>query len=189
MDNNKIKVAFYTLLSVVFITICVGCYLLGRNSVEIPKVTTEIKWDTLHVEKPIPHYVDKVRTEYVYVHTPADTIVKEEIREVVRVDSVLVEVDIERRTYGDERYRAVVSGAVVGDIHPSLDEIDIYQKTEIRTIETKPKLISPYVSICAGDAIWGVGGGVSFRQRMDVGAKYLRIDRKNAWMVEANYRF
>jgi hypothetical protein len=189
MGDNKIKVALYTLLSIVFIAICVGCYILGRNSVEIPKVNTEIKWDTLHVEKPIPHYIDKVRTEYVYVHTPADTIVREEIKEVIRVDSVLIAVDVERRTYGDERYRAIVSGAVVGDIHPSLDEIDIYQKTEIRTIEPKPKIISPYVSICAGDELWGVGGGISFRQKMDVGAKYLRINRQNAWMVEASYRF
>lgn len=187
MDNHQIKAAFYALVAIVFIAICVGCYILGRNSVEIPKATTEIRWDTLHIEKPVPQYVDKVRTEYVYVPTPSDTVVLE--REVVRIDSVLVEVDIERRVYGDERYRAVVSGAVVGDIRPTLESMDIYQKTEIRTIETKPKLISPYVSICVGDAIWGVGGGVSFRQRMDVGAKYLRIDRKNAWMVETNYRF
>lgn len=185
MDNNKIKIAFYSLLCVAIIALCVGCYFIGRNSVPVPKVSTEIKWDTLHVEKPVPQYVDKVRTEYVYVPATVDTIVKE----VVRVDSVMVAVDIERRVYGDERYRAVVSGAVIGDVHPSLDEIDIYQKTEIRTIESKPKMLSPYVSICAGDELWGVGGGISVRQKMDIGAKYIRINKKNAWMVEANYRF
>lgn len=185
MDNNKIKIAFYSLLCVAIIALCVGCFFWGRSSVDIPKVSTEIKWDTLHIEKPIPQYVDKVRTEYIYVPATVDTIVKE----VIRVDSVMVAVDIERRVYGDERYRAVVSGAVIGDVHPSLDEIDIYQKTEIRTIESKPKMLSPYVSICAGDELWGVGGGISVRQKMDIGAKYIRINKKNAWMVEANYRF
>lgn len=189
MDNNKIKIAFYSLLCVAIIALCVGCFFWGRSSVDIPKVSTEIRWDTLHVEKPIPQYVDKVRTEYIYVHIPADTVVEERVKEVVRVDSVLIPVDIERRVYGDSRFRAIVSGAVVGDIHPSLDEIDIYQKTEINTIENAPKLFSPYVSLCGGDGLWGIGGGVSIRQKVDLGAKYMRIDRKNAWMIEANYRF
>jgi hypothetical protein len=155
--------------------------------VEIPKATTEIRWDTIHIEKPVPQYVEKVRTEYVYVPTPADTVVLE--REVVRIDSVLVEVDIERRAYGDEHYRAVVSGAVVGDIRPTLESMDIYQKTEIRTIEYKAPTFRPYIRGSVGRELMGIGGGVSIKDRVDVDVQYMRMGNRNMVVVGANYRF
>jgi hypothetical protein len=187
MDNHQIKAAFYALLAIIFIAICIGCFSLGRNSVEIPKATTEIRWDTLHIEKPVPQYVDKVRTEYVYVPTPSDTVVLE--REVVRIDSVLVDVDIERRVYGDEHYRAVVSGAVVGDIRPTLESMDIYQKTEMRTMEYKAPTFRPYIRGSVGRELMGIGGGVSIKDRVDVDVQYMRMGNRNMVVVGANYRF
>lgn len=187
MDNNRVKIAFFSLLAIVLIAICVGCFVWGRKSVDIPKVTTEIRWDTVRVEVPVPYKVEKVRevSVPVYVSTPADTVV------VTRVDSVLVEVpvDIERREYKSDNYRAVVSGAVIGDYHPSLDEIHVYAKTETKVIKNPAPFIRPYISASAGKGLIGVGGGISIKRQFDVGARYMRIDDKDKWATEVSYRF
>lgn len=181
MDNNRVK----TWLAIIGVISLIGLsFFVGRKSVH-PNITTEIRWDTLRVEVPVPYEVEKVRTEYVYVPTPADTVVKE----VVRVDSVLVAVDIERRVYGDDRYRAVVSGAVVGDIHPTLDHIDIYSRNETRIIEHKAPMFRPYIRGSVGKELIGIGGGVSIKDRVDVDVQYMRMANKNMVVVGANYRF
>jgi hypothetical protein len=191
MDNNRID----GWLAIVAIgTLIVLSFFIGRSSTQTT-ITTEIRWDTLTIEKPVPHEIEKVRTEYVYVPTPADTVVVEVAdtvileREVVRVDSILVAVDIERRTYGDERYRAVVSGAVVGDIHPTLESIDIYSKTETRIIEHKAPMFRPYIRGSVGKELMGIGGGVSIKDRVDVDVQYMRMGNSNMVVVGANYRF
>ena len=183
MDNNRIKAAFSALLAIIFIAICIGCFSLGRNSVDMPEIITETKWDTVTIEKPVPYNVDKVRTEYVYVHTPADTVVLE------RVDSVLVAVDIERRVYQDSSYSAVVSGAVVGDIHPTLDYIDIYSRNETRIVEHKAPMFRPYIRGSVGRELMGIGGGVSIKDRVDVDVQYMRMGDNNMVVIGANYRF
>ena len=184
MDNNRIK----TWLSIIgVISLIALSFFIGRKSVNIPEITTEIRWDTLRIEKPVPYEIEKVRTEYVYVTTPSDTVVLE--REVVRVDSVLVVVDIERRIYGDDRYRAVVSGAVVGDIHPTLDHIDIYSRSETRIVEHQAPMLRPYIRGSVGQELIGVGGGVSIKDRVDVDVQYMRMGNKNMVVVGANYRF
>lgn len=181
MDYNRIK----TIFAIIGIILCLATsFFLGRKSVQ-PTITTEIRWDTARVEVPVPYKVEKVRTEYVYVPTPADTVVKE----VVRVDSVLVAVDIERRVYGDDRYRAVVSGAVVGNIHPTLDEIDIYSRSETRIIEHKAPMFRPYIRGSVGKELMGIGGGVSIKDRVDVDVQYMRMGSNNMVVVGANYRF
>lgn len=180
MDNNRIK----TWLSIIgVISLIALSFFVGRKSVDTPNVTTEVKWDTLRVEVPVPQEVEKVRTEYVYVPTPSDTVVIE------RVDSVLVAVDIERRVYGDDRYRAVVSGAVVGDIHPTLESLDIYAKTETRIIEHKAPTFRPYIRGSIGKELMGIGGGVSIKDRVDVDIQYVRIGNNNMVVFGANYRF
>lgn len=171
------------LIGLFAIGLIVTSFIIGRKSVNIPEITTEIKWDTVRVEVPIPYEVEKVRTEYVYVPTPSDTVVVE------RVDSVLVAVDIERRVYQDSLYRAVVSGAVVGDIHPTLDHIDIYSRNETRTIEHKAPMFRPYLRGSIGRELVGVGGGVSIKDRVDVDVQYMRMGNKNMVVVGANYRF
>lgn len=167
------------------ITLCVLCFIVGRWGGCRNNVTTEIKWDTVRVKVPVPYKVETVRKEYVYVSAPADTVVKE----VVRVDSVLVAVDIERRVYQDSLYRAVVSGAVVGDIHPTLDEIDIYSRSETRIIEHKAPMFRPYIRGSIGKELMGIGGGVSIKDRVDVDVQYMRMGSNNMVVVGANYRF
>lgn len=187
MNEIKIKSVLYSLLTIVFIAICVGCFVWGRKSVDMPEITTEVKWDTIRVEKPVPYEVEKVRevSVPVYVSTPADTVV------VTRADSILVEVpvDIERREYKSDNYRAVVSGAVIGDYHPSLDEIDVYAKTETKVIKNPAPFIRPYISASAGKGLIGVGGGISIKRQFDVGARYMRIYDKDEWAIEMSYRF
>ena len=179
MDNNRIK----TIFAIIGVILCLATsFWLGRKSAQ-PTITTEIKWDTLTIEKPVPYKVEKVRTEYVYVPTPSDTVVIE------RVDSVLVAVDIERRVYQDSLYRAVVSGAVVGDIHPTLDHIDIYSRNETRIVEDKAPMFRPYIRGSVGKELMGIGGGVSIKDRVDVDVQYMRMGNNNMVVIGANYRF
>lgn len=175
-----------TILTIIgIIALCTLCFIVGRWGVCREKVTTEIRWDTIRVEKPVPYKVEKVRTEYVYVPTPADTVVKE----VVRVDSVLVAAEVERRVYSDSLYRAVVSGAVVGDIHPTLESMEVYARSETRVVERSVPMFRPYIGASVGREMMGIGGGVSIKDRVDVGAKYMRVGNTNAVMFEASYRF
>lgn len=171
------------LIGLFAIGLMVTSFIIGRKSVNIPEITTEIRWDTLRVEVPVLREVEKVRTEYVYVPTHTDTIVIE------RVDSVLVAVDIERRVYQDSSYRAVVSGAVVGDIHPTLDHIDIYSRSETRIVEHKAPMVRPYIRGSIGRELMGIGGGVSIKDRVDVDVQYMRMGNNNMVVVGANYRF
>lgn len=176
----------YNLFALIgIIALCALCFIVGRWGTCREKVTTEIKWDTVRVEVPVPYKVEKVRKEYVYVPTPADTVVKE----VVRVDSVLVAVDIERREYKDSMYRAVVSGAVVGDIHPTLESMEVYARSETKVVERSVPTLRPYISASVGREAMGIGGGVSIKDRVDVGAKYMRVGSTDAVMFEASYRF
>ena len=56
-------------------------------------------------------------------------------------DTIYVQLPREVKTYGDRSYRAVVSG-----FRPSLDEIEIYQRTKVVT-ETRVVRSSPWVTI------------------------------------------
>lgn len=166
---------------------CVAMFFVGRCSVGKQEITTIERVDTVVVEKPMPYKVEVVRKVSVpiYVPTPADTVV------VARVDSVLVEVpvEVERREYKSEEYRAVVSGAVVGDIHPTLESMEVYARSEVQVVEQKVPWIRPYVSASGGRGLFGVGGGISVKQKVDFGAMYLRVDNKDKWAIMASYRF
>lgn len=175
----------YKILGVAFA--CVAMFFMGRCSVGKQEITTIERVDTVVVEKPMPYKVEVVRkvSVPVYVPTPADTVV------VARVDSVLVEVpvEVERREYKSEEYRAVVSGAKIGNLRPTLESMEIYNRNTTSIVEIKPPLFTPYISACGGKGIFGVGGGVSIMDKVDVGAKYLRVNNKDAWVLEASWRF
>ena len=68
----------------------------------------------------------------------------EKLSEKVTPDSVSVEIPITQKVYETDRYRAVVSG-----YKPSLDDIYIYQPTQIVQVKSKPKR-------------WGVGIQVGY---------------------------
>lgn len=110
------------------------------------RVDTLVLWDTLTVDKPVPRdsIMYKTVTEYLPVH---DT--------TFLVDSVLVDVPIERKTYQEDSvYYAVVSG-----FRPSLDTLKVYSKTV--TIE-KTRTITSYKPYK-----WSVGPFLSQEVGMD----------------------
>lgn len=171
----------------IIVAIVIGFVLGYICQPQVVQETTITRVDTVIVEKPVPYEIEVVRkvSVPVYVPTPADTVV------VARVDSVLVEVpvEVERREYKNEQYRAVISGAKIGDLRPTLEKIDLYVKSETTIEQKRVPWVQPFVSASGGKGLFGVGGGISVKQKVDVGAMYLRVDNKDKWMVSASYRF
>lgn len=127
-------------------------------------VMERVEYDTMRVNVPVPYEV--TRTEFrtlrlpVMLFAPADTV----WRERTAVDSVEVEVSMERRTYQDSTYRAQVSGPAIGGLHPSLDWVEVYNRTT--TIAKKPNRWGLGVQVGYGMSREGVspyiGVGVSY---------------------------
>lgn len=187
MDKNRVIVALFSILLIILLVIT---FILGRKSVDIPEVKTKTKIDTVYKEKPVPYKVETVETKYVYLPSepsPPDTVYIE--REVTIVDSVKVAIDIERKVYQDSTFKATISGPRIGNYGPILDDISIYSRTETKIVEKPYPFLVPYISFGGGKNILGIGGGVTIKQRVDVGAKYLRVQEHNMFLVEANIRF
>lgn len=186
MDNDRIKNA----LAVIGLILClVIVFIAGRKSVNIPDVRTEFIRDTIRIDNPVLVTKDSVRTEYVYIKLEPDTVFVDRETVVTKTDSVKVPVNFERRTYGDDRYRAVVSGAAIGDIHPSLESIDIFTKTETKVIQHNAPTFRPYIRGSIGKEVIGIGGGVSIKDRVDIDVQYMRLGNDNMVVFGANYRF
>lgn len=149
--------------------------------------TTVTRVDTLTIEKPIPCKEEVIRevSVPVYVSTPSDTVV------VVKHDTVYVNVEVERREYRNEQYRAVISGAKIGDLRPTLEDIEIYSRTTTSIVEKKKPFLSPYVT--GGVYVDGrgisAGGGIFIRDKVGVGAE--AILHKGEWsgVVRCTYKF
>jgi hypothetical protein len=152
-------------------------------------VRTEIVHDTIRIDRPVLITKDSVRVEYVYIKLNPDTVFVDRERIVIKTDSMQIPVNFERRTYGDDRYRAVVSGAVIGNMHPSLESIDIYSKTETKIIQYKAPTFRPYIRGSVGKETIGIGGGVSIKDRVDIDVQYMRFRNDNMVVFGANYRF
>lgn len=186
MDFDRIKSTF----AIIGLILCLAIvFIAGRKSVNIPDVKTEIVHDTIRIDKPVLVTKDSIRVEYVYVKLKPDTVFVDREHIIIKTDSVQVPVNFERRTYGDDRYRAVVSGAAIGDMHPSLESIDIYSKTETKIVQYKAPTFRPYIRGSIGKEAIGIGGGVSIKDRVDVDVQYMRIGSNNMIVFGANYRF
>ena len=186
MDKNRVITVLFSILLIILLIIT---FILGRKSVDIPEVSTETKTNTVYKDKPVPYKVETVKTEYVYLPSepsPPDTVY---IDREVKTDSVKVPIDIERKIYQDSTFKAIISGPRIGEYGPKLDNINIYSKTETKIIEKPYPFLVPYVSLGVGKDILGIGGGVTIKQRVDVGAKYLRVQEHNMFLIEANIRF
>lgn len=88
-----------------------------------------------------------------------------------RADSVQIALEVQTRTYEDSLYRAQVSGPVVGELGPSLDWIEVYNRTHtITRTQTKrhrfaltagvgaaytPRGLQPTVGVQVGVVLWG----------------------------------
>ena len=118
---------------------------------------------------------------------PADTVQTTTV--IVKGDSVELQVPIERREYRDSNYYAVVSGAVVGDIHPTLETIKTYNRNTIQTVQVKPRLIRPYISGMLGKESAGGGGGLIIANRYGVGVNYIYAAERSHLMGEVTIIF
>ena len=122
-------------------------YNAGKN--EPHPADTVYRVDTIVFDHPVPVIKEKIRTELL------------PIRDTLRLtDTLYMALEIERRTYAGDDYRAVVSGW-----HPSLDEITVYPKT-ITITQTVPAPAPPRVgfAVTAGPgAVWNgktIAGGL-----------------------------
>lgn len=181
MTTNKL-IAILAL--VIFVGCVIGSFFLGRASVAVPEISTVIERDTASYDKPAPDTVEKITTVYIRVPervtAPKDDVADSVSVEVVERDSSEVAVDIERKVYEDERYKATISGPRIGEYSPMLESIDIYTQTEVRVVEQPKKMIQPFVGATFGKDIIGIGGGVVIKQRVGLEVKYMRIGNINA---------
>lgn len=170
-----------------------GLWLSPRHEA-ISTTTTTI--DTVVRYSPIP-VNEKIEYKRItlprLLFAPADTVYTA-TTDVVTPDGekVDVTVQVERREYGDSTFRAVVSGAVIGDIHPALEEITIYQRnTQTTTIESAkvPKL-RPYIGASGGiygGTLFNVEAGVLINGHHLPKVGYTNIMGKN--IVEVGYGY
>lgn len=133
------------------------CPFLGRFSDVKVKVDTLYVRDTLRVKEPV-FYETRITDTMVVTVTEF---------EVVH-DTAWVQLPREEVEYRDSSYRAVVSG-----FRPRLEELDIYQKEKIVTIQTEKVVTVPErrrwgVGVQAGYGITPAG----FQPYLGVGVSY-----------------
>lgn len=147
--------------------------------------------DTVRYYQPIPYTLPRDYRVNVpqFVFAPADTVVKVVVQ-TEQGDSTKVEFPIERREYRDSTYRAIVSGAVVGERRPTLDYIETYNRTTTESVVLQPKKVRLYVGGSVGVfGAWSVsaGGGVLIQDHHLVGIEYERT--KTANQIELRYGY
>ncbi|MEE0914876.1 MAG: hypothetical protein U0L45_00040 [Alistipes sp.] len=156
--------------------------LLGRPQ-EVTSTHTTV--DTIIYYKPLPTAITTTEMRTISVprllFAPADTVHTTTV--IVKGDSVELQVPIERREYRDSTYYAVVSGAAVGDIHPTLEQIQTYSRNTTQTIEIHPPKVRPYVSMMLGKESFGAGGGLIICNRHGFGVDYTYATGKSHLMA------
>lgn len=143
---------------------------LAHRPATIETVRTRV--DTVYYAKPTPVAVSTERRIVSVprlLFAPADTVtIVRTVAVADSSDSLTLDVAIEHREYRDSTYRAVVSGAVVGDLRPTLDFIETYNRTTTVAVERPkrfavtagvgaaytPKGFQPYVGVGVGVVIW-----------------------------------
>lgn len=175
----------------ILIALAVGLFaglLLGKQP---QYVTTTTTYDTVVYYKPLPTATTttEVRTITMprLLFAPADTVRTTTV--IVKGDSLQLQVPIERREYRDSSYYAVVSGAVVGDIHPTLESIEIYNRNTVQTIELQPPKVRPYISGALGKQSISAGGGVILFDKHGIGAEYTYAGGKGYLMARYSFIF
>lgn len=165
-----------------------GGWLLGRQQQVISTHTTV---DTVVYYKPMPNQttIKEVRNISLprLLFVPADTVHTTTV--IVKGESVELQVPIERREYRDSSYYAVVSGAVVGDIHPTLESIETYAKNTVQTTYVHPPKVRPYVSGAFGKQSIGAGAGILICNKHAVGVDYTYAGGQGSVMARYSFVF
>ena len=112
------------------------CFAWGRNTAPKPEIQGEVvRVDTLLIRDTITREKPVYRTK----------IVRDTMTVILR-DSIPVYLPIETKVYEDSTYRAEVSG-----VFPSLDRIDVYQRTQVVS-----QIIEKQVAVPVRQR-WGIG--------------------------------
>lgn len=122
-----------SLIAIVAIGVAAGSFfnvIFPKKAKVIEKTDTMYVYKTVTIEKPVLKETKVVEKTLVPVH---DTIVKN--------DTTYIALPRESKTYGDERYTAVVSG-----YKPSLDRLEIYVENQTVTKWLIPEPKKPKVN-------------------------------------------
>lgn len=160
--NNAMKrILIYTgvVLTCILAGWLVGRYHKGKSVVVTERVDTVFVHDTFTIEKPILKESKIIETMLVAVR---DTIVKN--------DTTYISLPRESKTYGDDRFTAVVSG-----YKPSLDRLDIYIERQTVTKYLIPEPKKPKMNYLALGAEVAYVGGLS----IPIYLEYERLLHKN----------
>lgn len=143
-------------------------YRLGVRSVEITETT---RIDTVYYEKPEP--VRVLPPTFALVKVPRMLFARDTVfRTVIEPgggDSVEITVPVEHKQYGDSTYRAQISGPRIGQLGPSLDWIETYNRTTTRSVTKRnrfaltagvgvgytPQGFQPSAGVQVGVVLWG----------------------------------
>lgn len=146
-SSSELKPWQIVTLCIVILGLLFAGFEAGRRTADnhIEDVLEMVVIDTVRYEVPMPH---KSISRTVAVNVPRilfverDSVVKESLTTesgnlseipTGSADSVTMLVNVETRIYEDSLYRAQVSGAAVGTIHPTLDFIEVYNRTHYVT--------------------------------------------------------
>lgn len=172
-------------LCLIAVGLLVAGFFAGRRYEGVctmPDVVHEVVIDTLRYELPIPQYS---QTRTVTVNVPkllfveCDSVVKDSLTTASgnlseiptgSADSVQMHIEVETRIYEDSLYRAQVSGPTVGGLHPTLDFVELCNRTEriTKTVTKRhrfaitagvggaytPKGFQPTVGVQVGVVLW-----------------------------------
>lgn len=123
-------------------------WLLGGRAVR-QDITETVRIDTIYYERPQPVSVsDKVATvdvpKFIFVR---DTVMLQADAGNVasnvasNVDSIPMQVTLRTLEYRDSSYYARVVGPVVGTLAPRLDHIETYNRTVVRTVTERRRMM------------------------------------------------
>lgn len=185
----------FRLVIVFLVGLVVGVWLSPRHKT----ISTHTTVDTTIYYRPMPTTtsVAEVRTLSIprLLFAPADTVHTTTV--IVNGDSLQhslqhslqLQVPIEKREYRDRNYYAVVSGAVIGDIRPSLDYFELYNRTTVQTVKSKPKALRPYISGSFGKESVGAGAGLIIVDKFGLGINYIYAAERSHLMAECSIIF
>lgn len=161
---NSMKWLVVGLWLTITAVLCIISYENGASTAVVTADTIEVvKWDTIVQTKPIA-VESKVVELKSYRVKLLGRIDGSSNDNVYNADSVVVELPIEQKVYGDSTYKAWVSG-----FDARLDSIKLFQPTKYITITTKQKTSRWNVGIQGGVGITPkgiqpyIGVGVSYK--------------------------
>lgn len=168
-----------TTIIIAALALLAGTLLGYRLQPRQEQVAEKVRVHTVYYAKPMP---SRISTERYAITVPRLLFVPSDTVKVVQTvvvadagDSVTLDVAIEHREYSDSTYRAVVSGPVVGDVHPTLDFMETYNQTTTIITERKQR----FALTASAGTIYTPKG---FRPNLSLGA---RLYIKPRFSIEA----